>query len=89
MPTTYTKIADTTTAYSEIADVSTSHTKISDQYTQNRPFGGLLKLATEGKREPIMNENRSTYIVVSKGSDGITYTKKTDVNTTYTKISDI
>lgn len=89
MPTTYTKIADTTTAYSEIADVSTSHTKISDQYTQNKPFGGLLKLATEGKREPIMNENRSTYIVVSKGSDGITYMKETDVGTTYTKISDI
>lgn len=89
MPTTYTKITDTTTAYTEVADISTSHTKISDQYTQNKPFGGLLKLATEGKREPIMSEDREIFIVVSKGNDGITYTKKTDISTIYTKISDI
>lgn len=89
MSTVYTKIADVVTGYEETSDVSSSYTKSSDQYTQNKPFGGLLKLATEGKREPIMNENREVFIVVSKGSDGIDYTKKTDVTTAYTKINDV
>ncbi len=89
MGTTYTKVADITTGYTEVNDVSSSYTKTGDQYTQNKPFGGLLKLATEGKREPIMNENRSTFIVVSKGSGGIDYTKTVDITTTYTKINDI
>ena len=89
MATTYTKVANTTTSYTEVAEVSSSYTKTSDQYTQSKPFGGLLKLATEGKREPIMNESRTTFIVVSKGSDGIAYTKNADVTTAYTKINDI
>lgn len=89
MPTAYTKINNVSSVYTEVADVSTTHTKISDQYTQSKPFGGLLKLATEGKREPIMNENRTTFIVVSKGSDGITYAEIADTSTIYTKINDI
>ena len=89
MSTTYTKVNDVTTGYTEVSDVSSTYTKTPDQYTQNKPFGGLLKLATEGKREPIMNENRDTYIVVSKGSDGIDYTKQADITTAYTKINDI
>jgi hypothetical protein len=89
MGTTYTKINDISTGYTEVSDISSTYTKSADQYTQNKPFGGLLKLATEGKREPIMNEDRSTFIVVSKGSDGIDYTKQVDITTAYTKINDI
>ena len=77
------------TTYNKILNQNTSYTKVNNQYTQSKPFGGLLKLATEGKREPIMAEDRETFIVVSKGSDGINYGKINNINSSYSKISNI
>lgn len=87
--TAYTKQSDVTTVYGEVADVSPSYTKQGDQYTQLSPIGGLLHLATEGSRIPLVSEDRSIYIVVSKGSEGINYTKGADVSTAYTKVLDV
>lgn len=89
MPTVYTKVTDVSTSYSKTTDQSTSYTKEADKTTQWPSFGGLIHLATEGLRELLMTEDDTDYIVVSKGSDGISYTKVTDISTIYTKVTDI
>jgi hypothetical protein len=66
---------------------STSFTDVSDIVSQWAPFGGLLYLATEGG-DILANEDESTYLVVSKGSDGVTYTDVADQSTSWTKVSD-
>ena len=87
--TGYTKQNDVVTVYGGVADVVTGYSKQGDQYTQFSPMGGLLFLATEGSRIPLVSEDRSIYIVVSKGSQGVSYTKCADVSTAYTKVLDI
>ena len=91
MPTTWSKTTDITTSYSGVVDKNTSYTKDTDIDTIWPSFGGLIHLATEGNRDLITTENEVTvcYIVVSKGPDGIIYTKVTDISTPYTKVNDI
>lgn len=85
--TSWTKETDSTTSYTDVSDASTSYTDVSDEVSQWAPFGGLLYLATEGG-DILANEDESVYLVVSKGSEGITYTDVADQTTSWTKVSD-
>lgn len=85
--TSWTKVTDSTTTYTDVSDASTSYTDVSDEVSQWAPFGGLLYLATEGG-DILANEDESVYLVVSKGSEGITYTDVADQTTSWTKVSD-
>lgn len=85
--TSWTKETDSTTTYTDVSDASTSYTDVSDEVSQWAPFGGLLYLATEGG-DILANEDESVYLVVSKGSEGITYTDVADQTTSWTKVSD-
>lgn len=85
--TSWTKKTDSTTTYTDVSDASTSYTDVSDEVSQWAPFGGLLYLATEGG-DILANEDESVYLVVSKGSEGITYTDVADQTTSWTKVSD-
>jgi hypothetical protein len=87
MATSWTKDTDQTTSYTDVNDASSSYTDVADQISQWAPFGGLLYLATEGG-DILANEDESTYLVVSKGSEGITYTDVADQSTSWTKVSD-
>lgn len=85
--TSWTKETDASTSFTEVVDASTSFTNVADQSSQWAPFGGLLYLATEGG-DILANEDESTYLVVSKGSDGVVYTDVADQSTSWTKVSD-
>lgn len=85
--TSWTKETDSTTSYTGVTDSLTGYTGVTDADSQWAPFGGLLYLATEGG-DILANEDESTYLVVSKGSEGITYTDVADQSTSWTKVSD-
>jgi hypothetical protein len=85
--TAWTKVTDSTDSYTEVTDITTSYTETGDIDSQWSPFGGLLYLATEGG-DILANEDESTYLVVSKGSDGVVYTDVADKTTSWTKVTD-
>jgi len=84
----WTKVADETTVYTDVSDIATSYTEVDDTDTQWGAFGGLIHLATEGLRELMMTEGETDYIVVSKGSDGISWSDIADASTGWTKVID-
>lgn len=84
---TWTKVVDKVTSITKVADVVDTFVDVADDVNQWASFGGLLYLATEA-RVPLTNEAEDTYIVISKGSDGVTYTDVDDVATSYTKVID-
>ena len=66
---------------------STGYTEEADGDEQWAPFGGLLYLATEGG-DILANQNEETYLVVSKGLGGTTFTEVDDEPTSWTKVID-